>query len=121
MKQLLGREIMREIRESTDMRKYEKRQEVFIGKDSLVNAIDEMICESWNESNAHCRHMKEKLDKFLGEIPEIKERCNDPYWTEIYKVCIDCKKKYSMMSFGSTKLRCPECQLKTYKDKKVCD
>jgi len=45
-----------------------------------IRIFDEMIKESWNDENRFCRKLKEYIGKHFNHIPELKERCADPYW-----------------------------------------
>ena len=44
-----------------------------------INQIDEMIREAWNDNNLFCRKLKEYLGKYFNHIPEVKERCENPW------------------------------------------
>ena len=47
-----------------------------------IKIIDMMISEAWNDNNTFCRRLKEYLGRHFSHIPEIKERCKNPYWNE---------------------------------------
>jgi len=45
-----------------------------------IKKFDEMIKKAWNDNNAFCRKLKEYIGKYFEYIPELKERCKNPYW-----------------------------------------
>jgi len=45
-----------------------------------IRIFDEMIKKAWNDENAFCRKLKEYIGKHFLHIPELSERCKDPYW-----------------------------------------
>ena len=62
---------------------HEEGDREWITKEPLIKAFDNMIKYYWdNVSNTECRQLKENLERFFGDIPEIKGRCKDPYWKE---------------------------------------
>jgi len=50
--------------------------------DRDLKAFDEMIKTAWNDSNSFCRKLKTYIGKHFSYVPELKERCKDPYWKE---------------------------------------
>ena len=45
-----------------------------------IRVFDEMIREAWNDNNAFCRKLKEYIGIHFSHIPQLKKRCDDPYW-----------------------------------------
>jgi hypothetical protein len=45
-----------------------------------LRAFDAMIKEAWNTDNMFCRRMKEFIGRHFDYVPELVERCEDPYW-----------------------------------------
>jgi len=47
-----------------------------------IQAFDNMICNAWNDNNAFCRKMKQYILDHFQHVPELQERCKDPYWKD---------------------------------------
>ena len=50
-----------------------------------IQIIDRMIKGAWNDNNAFCRKLKSYLGEYFSHEPEIKERCEYPYWKNRHK------------------------------------
>jgi len=54
-----------------------------------IEVFDKMIREAWDDNNAFCRKLKEYIGKHFSYIPELKERCKDPYWRQKQKLGLE--------------------------------